>query len=342
MGKVEFRGSEPAFAWRESGEPFRKNHPSSPDRDFNLDLPVLGGLAQHDWRRMVPTELGGSLVPPSDVLFLGGETTQSKVIDMQVQRGPSRRPEQENVKDGQFVDSGKQIFGRLGWSSGRYNLYQLVDKLMNKEDKMIYIPAYECHGLQNIPAFGPALIVYYKCDIPVDLLFLHSRRLSLLSKALRLVPATLKDCSVVLHEHQVLAVAAEGGQQYNLLYTPQEELYRMVLQAKVPVIPMFTQNVCEAHLTTRGWRLPVALLVGNFPVKLSTHLGKPISYSPNSTPRKLHAQASEGGTCPWQVMDAIEELIERNQKLPGSIPRALLERVRGTRRMEGEYPQFIL
>nr|CAD7439652.1 unnamed protein product [Timema bartmani] len=27
-----------------------KTIPSSPDRDSNLDLPVLGGLAQHDWR----------------------------------------------------------------------------------------------------------------------------------------------------------------------------------------------------------------------------------------------------------------------------------------------------
>nr|CAD7587593.1 unnamed protein product [Timema genevievae] len=27
-----------------------KTTPSSPDRDSNLDLPVLEGLAQHDWR----------------------------------------------------------------------------------------------------------------------------------------------------------------------------------------------------------------------------------------------------------------------------------------------------
>nr|CAD7459308.1 unnamed protein product [Timema tahoe] len=27
IGSVEFRGSEPAFAWRESGKPFRKIHP---------------------------------------------------------------------------------------------------------------------------------------------------------------------------------------------------------------------------------------------------------------------------------------------------------------------------
>nr|CAD7194584.1 unnamed protein product [Timema douglasi] len=45
--KVEFRGSEPAFVWRECGKPNRENHPSSPDQDFNLDLPVPGSLAQH-------------------------------------------------------------------------------------------------------------------------------------------------------------------------------------------------------------------------------------------------------------------------------------------------------
>nr|CAD7589767.1 unnamed protein product [Timema genevievae] len=36
-----------------------KTTPSSPDRDSNLDLPVLEGLAQHDWRRMA----GGSYSP---------------------------------------------------------------------------------------------------------------------------------------------------------------------------------------------------------------------------------------------------------------------------------------
>nr|CAD7396863.1 unnamed protein product [Timema cristinae] len=53
MCEVGLRGSEPAFAWRESGKPFRKTTPSSPNRDSNLDLPVLGGLAQHDWRVFV-------------------------------------------------------------------------------------------------------------------------------------------------------------------------------------------------------------------------------------------------------------------------------------------------
>nr|CAD7430216.1 unnamed protein product [Timema monikensis] len=40
-------GSEPAFAWRESGKPFRKTTTSSPDRGPNLDLPVLSSRAKH-------------------------------------------------------------------------------------------------------------------------------------------------------------------------------------------------------------------------------------------------------------------------------------------------------
>nr|CAD7458845.1 unnamed protein product [Timema tahoe] len=45
---TRLKGYEPTFAWRESGKPFRKTTPSSPDRDSNLNLPVLGSLAQHE------------------------------------------------------------------------------------------------------------------------------------------------------------------------------------------------------------------------------------------------------------------------------------------------------
>nr|CAD7589004.1 unnamed protein product [Timema genevievae] len=47
MIKVEFRGSVPAFAWRESGRPF-SGKISTPDRDSNPYLPVIGSLVQHD------------------------------------------------------------------------------------------------------------------------------------------------------------------------------------------------------------------------------------------------------------------------------------------------------
>nr|CAD7402036.1 unnamed protein product [Timema cristinae] len=44
--EVEFRGSEPTFAWRESRKLSRKP-PSSPERDSNLDLPIFGSKDQH-------------------------------------------------------------------------------------------------------------------------------------------------------------------------------------------------------------------------------------------------------------------------------------------------------
>nr|CAD7263303.1 unnamed protein product [Timema shepardi] len=52
IGKVELEEVNPHLRGererererkRDSGKPFRKNHPSSPDRDSNLDLPVLSG-----------------------------------------------------------------------------------------------------------------------------------------------------------------------------------------------------------------------------------------------------------------------------------------------------------
>nr|CAD7568447.1 unnamed protein product [Timema californicum] len=48
-GKVEYRGSEPTLVWRESRKPFTNPPPpSSAKRDLNLNLPVLGSLAQHE------------------------------------------------------------------------------------------------------------------------------------------------------------------------------------------------------------------------------------------------------------------------------------------------------
>nr|CAD7599251.1 unnamed protein product [Timema genevievae] len=42
--KSIFTGSVPTFAWRESGKPFRGEKLNTPDRDLNLDLPVVGSL----------------------------------------------------------------------------------------------------------------------------------------------------------------------------------------------------------------------------------------------------------------------------------------------------------
>nr|CAD7591233.1 unnamed protein product [Timema genevievae] len=47
IGKDEFRGREPAFCGGRVENHLGETTLSSPDRDSNLDLPVLGGLAQH-------------------------------------------------------------------------------------------------------------------------------------------------------------------------------------------------------------------------------------------------------------------------------------------------------
>nr|CAD7402432.1 unnamed protein product [Timema cristinae] len=45
----ESTGSVPTFAWRESGKPYcGKITLSTPDRDSNLDLPVIGSLVHRE------------------------------------------------------------------------------------------------------------------------------------------------------------------------------------------------------------------------------------------------------------------------------------------------------
>lgn len=65
-----------------------------------------------------------------------------------------------------------------------------------------------------------------------------------------------------------------------------------------PVIPMFTENCRDAFRTPR-WgrrlfrplyektRLPLCPIYGGFPVKMITHLGKPIHFTADSTPEQI-------------------------------------------------------
>ena len=64
-------------------------------------------------------------------------------------------------------------------------------------------------------------------------------------------------------------------------------------------------------------RLPLVPIYGGFPVKLKTIVGKPIEHDPTSEPEEL----AEKVAC------AIKKIRDENQKIPGSIWRALLERL---------------
>nr|CAD7589329.1 unnamed protein product [Timema genevievae] len=50
LGRLNLEEVNPHFVEGEWNNHLGKTTPSSPDRDSNLDLPVLGGLAQHEYR----------------------------------------------------------------------------------------------------------------------------------------------------------------------------------------------------------------------------------------------------------------------------------------------------
>ena len=65
-------------------------------------------------------------------------------------------------------------------------------------------------------------------------------------------------------------------------------------------------------------RLPVIPIYGGFPVKLRTIIGPPVEYDPDRcTPEELRDRCKE----------AIAALIRDNQKRPGSVLRALGQRL---------------
>lgn len=90
---------------------------------------------------------------------------------------------------------------------------------------------------------------------------------------------------------------------------------------------MFTENLREGFRSVgflRGLfmrvynatRIPVRPIYGGFPVKFRTHLGAPIPFDPELSAEQLQRK----------VALAIEELIHRHQRLPGSIVWGLLDR----------------
>ncbi|XP_014242341.1 transmembrane protein 68 [Cimex lectularius] len=219
---------------------------------------------------------------------------------------------------------------------------------------------YEIRGMENIPEDEAVLFVYYHGTLPVDLyyfiarIYLVTNKLihtvgdrflfnvpgwSIISEGIKVIPGTLQTCSAILKEGNSLAIspggvfeAQFGGPDYRLMWKRRLGFAKVALDAKVSIVPMFTQNVREAFRNVtfgrRIWlklylktRLPLVPIYGGFPVKLITHVGKPISYNVcDGTPEDLQKI----------VAKAISDLIDTHQKLPGSILRGVVERVYAT------------
>lgn len=214
---------------------------------------------------------------------------------------------------------------------------------------------YEVIGMEHLPIDGPALIVYYHGAIPIDMYYFVARvclerdRLvhtvadrflfklpgwGIISEAMKVIPGTVQTCANILKEGNLLAIspggvyeAQFGNNNYELLWRNRIGFAKVAIEAKVPIIPMFTENLREAFRSVgfmRRWflklynmtRMPTRPIYGGFPVKFRTYLGRPIEYDPRVTPEELQEK----------VALAIEELINRHQRIPGSILHALAER----------------
>ncbi|CAG2053039.1 unnamed protein product, partial [Timema podura] len=67
LGRLNLEEVNPHLRGRRVENHLGKTTPSSPDRDSNLDLPVLGGRAQHDWRVSQLRHRGGKEDPPDQL-----------------------------------------------------------------------------------------------------------------------------------------------------------------------------------------------------------------------------------------------------------------------------------
>ncbi|XP_050356368.1 transmembrane protein 68 isoform X2 [Nymphalis io] len=214
---------------------------------------------------------------------------------------------------------------------------------------------YEIDGIENIPD-GPFLLIYYHGALPIDMYYFTARMLLFkrrhihtvadrfmfkipgwksLLEGLCVIPGTVQTCAGVLRSGNPLAIspggvyeAQFGDHYYRLNWKSRIGFAKVAIEAKVPIVPMFTQNVREAFRTV-GWlrgvclriyaatRIPLSPVYGGFPVKMVTHLGPAIPYDPTLTPEMLQQK----------VASAIESLVEEHQRVPGSILLALIERV---------------
>ncbi|XP_053874603.1 transmembrane protein 68-like isoform X2 [Malaclemys terrapin pileata] len=205
-------------------------------------------------------------------------------------------------------------FSNKSWDNGRF----MVASILNMCGKLGN--GYELHGIEKIPE-GPGLIVYYHGAIPLDYCFFIS---NLYIQTGRLCYSAVDRFFAKLPGGSREAFFSD--ENYNLLWGNRKGFAQVAIDAKVPIIPLFTQNIREGYRTFGKigffrWfyeRSRVLLIpgYGGFPVKLRTYVGDPIPYDPNITATELVEKTKI----------AIETLRDRHQKLPGSILRALLER----------------
>ena len=212
----------------------------------------------------------------------------------------------------------------------------------------------EFKGIEHLPKKGGALLVGYHGALPLDAYYflahcvLERRKLKLvvdkflynapglrlLMKVLNLTPGTINGCVSALNDGEMLMIYPGGlresllsDENYELIWNARQGFSRVALEADVPIIPFFTENIREAARSVKfsarlaSWlyektRLPIIPIIGIFPVELKMHLGRPLNFDDEEEP-KVVADL---------VTKRVQQLIEKHQKVPGSILRELYKR----------------
>nr|CAD7429034.1 unnamed protein product [Timema monikensis] len=157
--------------------------------------------------------------------------------------------------------------------------------------------AYEVSGMNNIPDDTPALFVYYHGAIPIDLYYFISKTFLFKNRLIHTVADRFLFNIPAISPGGVYE-AQFGNAYYKLMWKKRMGFAKVALEAKVPIIPVFTTNIRESFrsvsLARRLWlkiytltKLPIVPIYGGFPVKLRTHVGEPIPYDGNLTPEQL-------------------------------------------------------
>lgn len=251
-----------------------------------------------------------------------------------------------------------KTFNRSCFQNGRpvnwIKLRNLLGNILNTYSKVWH--GYEILGLENIPESGAVLVVFYHAAFPLDQLYFISRvyfekqraiwsvvdkffKDAPNSKAflefLNLIPGDFDLCKGKLRDGEILLIAPGGVYEalfsddcYKTLWQERLGFAKLAMDTDVKVVPVFTKNAREAWVTMKIFgslwrklynktRLPITPVYGGLPVKLTTIVGKPISISDCKNPRDVKDR----------IQVRMEELIARNQKIPGCMWKALLERV---------------
>uniref|UniRef100_A0AC34F496 Phospholipid/glycerol acyltransferase domain-containing protein n=1 Tax=Panagrolaimus sp. ES5 TaxID=591445 RepID=A0AC34F496_9BILA len=227
---------------------------------------------------------------------------------------------------------------------------------------------YECHGLENVPDEGPALFVGYHGTLPIDIYYVISKCILFKKRTLHVVgdkfvfkipgwgkmckvfcvtPGTVEDCVHNLKEGNLLIICPGGVREalfsnpvnYQVMWGKRLGFAKVVLGANVPVIPMFTENSRDSFRTPR-WgrkifrglyertRLPICPIYGGFPVKMITHLGRPITFPEDALAEDIK----------HVVKNKVADLIRQHQRLPGSIFRGMWQRIRPKYQASNDIP----